>query len=59
GTGFLVREGALKIMLKRETMVETDRDKKRLINAIIANKHYGVYLYKAEKAVKITFAPSV
>ncbi|HFI2437453.1 TPA: N4-gp56 family major capsid protein [Streptococcus suis] len=59
GTGFLVREGALKIMLKRETMVETDRDKNRLINAIIANKHYGVYLYKAEKAVKITFAPSV
>lgn len=55
GTGFLVREGALKILLKRETMVETDRDKSRLINKIIANKLYGVYLYKAEKAVKVTF----
>ncbi|MBF0778177.1 N4-gp56 family major capsid protein [Streptococcus cuniculi] len=59
GTGFMVRKGALKILLKRETMVETDRDKSRLINKIIANKHYGVYLYKAEKAIKITFAPSV
>ncbi|MFI3068642.1 N4-gp56 family major capsid protein [Streptococcus suis] len=59
GTGYLVREGALKILLKRETMVETDRDKSRRINSIIAHKHYGTYLYKAEKAVKITFAKAV
>ena len=59
GTGFLVREGALKILLKRETMIETDRDKSRRINSIYAHKHYGVYLYKAEKAVKVTFAKTV
>ena len=59
GTAYLVRQGALRIMLKRETMVETDRDKSRLINSIIANKHYGAYLYKAEKAVKLTLTEPV
>ena len=56
GTGFLVRQGALKILLKRDTLVETDRDKSRQIDKIFASKHYGTYLFKAEKAVKITFA---
>ncbi|HER0864647.1 TPA: N4-gp56 family major capsid protein [Streptococcus pyogenes] len=54
GTAYMVRKGALRIMLKRNTMVETDRDITKAINQIVANKHYGVYLYKAEKAVKIT-----
>ncbi len=59
GTAYLVRKGALRIMLKRNTMVETDRDITKAINQIVANKHYGVYLYKAEKAVKITIGEEV
>lgn len=58
GTAFLVKQGALRIMLKRHYMLETDRDILTLVNTIAANQLYGTYLYKTEKAVKITLTPT-
>lgn len=55
-TAYLVKAGALRIMLKRDVLVEYDRDIINKTDVITADQHYGVYLYDASKAVKITIA---
>lgn len=50
---YIVKPGALRLFAKRDLMVERDRD---IINnsfILTANKHYGVYLYDASKALAI------
>lgn len=56
GTAYLVKKGALKLLLKRDTQVETDRDIIKKTTVVTADKHYGVYLYNAKKTVKITIS---
>lgn len=56
GTAYLVKRGALSLFLKRDILVETDRDIKHKLTVATADKHYGVYLYDESKAVKITLA---
>lgn len=56
GAAYLVKAGALRIMLKRDVLVEYDRDIINKTDVITADQHYGVYLYDESKAVKITIA---
>ena len=57
GTGagdiYLVKPGALRIFLKRDTLIEYDRDIIKFTNVITASKHFAAYLYNAAKAVRI------
>lgn len=53
---FVVKPGALKIFLKRDFMIERDRDIINKSFIVTADKHYGVYLYDESKAIKITVA---
>lgn len=51
---YIVRPGALAIYLKRDTMVETDRDIVAKSTVITADKHFASYLADPSKAIKIT-----
>ena len=53
GDIYLVKPGALRIFLKRDTMIETDRDALYFRTNIIGSKHFVAYLYNAAKAVRI------
>ena len=50
---FIVKPGALRLILKRDTLLETDRDILRRVNVLTATKHYVNYLYNAAGAIKI------
>lgn len=57
GTGagdiFLVKPGALRIFLKRDTFIESEREGMYFRTNIIGSKHFVAYLYNAAKAVRI------
>ena len=53
---YIVKPGALRIFVKRGTLVEADRDILKFSNVITASKHFVTYLYDASKAIKITKA---
>ena len=53
GDILIVKPGALRIFLKRDTLVEADRDIIKFTNVITASKHYAAYLYDATKAIRI------
>lgn len=50
----IVRAGALGLELKRETMIESDRDIIHKSTIVTIDKHYVAYLKDASKVVKIT-----
>jgi len=50
----IVKPGALAVYLKRDTMVETDRDIVNKSTVITADKHFATYLLDSSKAIKIT-----
>lgn len=50
---FIVKPGALRLILKRDTLVETDRDIVNKSTVITADKHSVAYLYDSSKAIKI------
>lgn len=50
---YIVKPGALAVYMKRDTMVETDRDIVAKTTVMTADKHCAAYLYDASKAVKI------
>lgn len=52
-SAFIVKPEALRVYMKRDTMVESDRDIINLSNVITANKFFAPYLYDSSKAVKI------
>ena len=54
GNIYIVKPGALRIFVKRGTMVETDRDILKFTNVITASKHFATYLYDPSKAIKIS-----
>lgn len=51
---FIIAEGALGIELKRDVMVESDRDIIAGTNVYTANEHYVAYLKDETKAIKVT-----
>ena len=54
--GFIVAKGALGLELKRDVMVESDRDIVAKTNVITGDEHYVAYLKDESKAIKITIA---
>lgn len=54
---YIVKPGALRIITKRGTLVETDRDIVAKFTVITADKHFVTYLYDASKAVKLVKNP--
>lgn len=50
---FIIKSGAVKIILKRDTLVESDRDIDTKTTRVNLDKHYVVYLYDASKAIKL------
>lgn len=50
---FIIKDGALKIILKRDTLVEKDRDIDTKTTRVNLDKHYVAYLYDASKAIKV------
>lgn len=53
GDIYLVKPGALRIFLKRDTLVESDRDILAFTTVMTASKHFVAYLYDASKAIRI------
>lgn len=53
GDIYLVKPGALRIFLKRDTYIEDDRDALYFRTNIVGSKHFVAYLYNAAKAVRI------
>lgn len=53
GNFYIVKQGALALFMKRETMVETDRDVVNQSNVIVGSKLFAPYLLNASKAIKI------
>jgi len=53
GTAYIVKPGAIKIYLKRDTLVEADRNIEYQRTDIVATKHEVVYLYDGSKAIKL------
>ena len=54
---YIVKPGALRIITKRGTLVETDRDIIAKFTVITADKHFVTYLYDASKAIKLVKNP--
>ena len=54
GVSYIVKPGALRLILKRNTLIESDRDILRRVNVMTATKHYVTYLYNAAGAIKLT-----
>jgi N4-gp56 family major capsid protein len=52
-TSYIVKPGALAIYMKRDTLVETDRDIVNKSTIMTADKHFVTYLYDATKAIKL------
>ena len=52
----IVRAGALGLELKRDTMIETDRDIIHKSTIITIDKHYVAYLKDASKVIKVTIS---
>lgn len=53
---YIVKPGALALYMKRDTMVEADRDIVNKSTVMTADKHAVAYLYDASKAIKIAKA---
>lgn len=51
---YIIKPGALKLIMKRDTLVENDRDILRRVNVVTATKHYVTYLYDQSKAIRLT-----
>ena len=51
---YIVKPGALRIVMKRDTLVEYDRDKIAQTNFIIGSKMFAPYVFDERKIIKIT-----
>lgn len=50
---YIIKPGALRLFLKRDSLVETDRDILKRINVVSITKHYAAYLYNAANAIRL------
>lgn len=56
---YIVKPGALALYMKRDTLVEFDRDKIDQTNYIIASKIFAPYVYDTSKIIKISLEGQV
>lgn len=56
GDIYIVKPGALRIFLKRDTLIESARDIKKFTTTMTASKHFVTYLYDASKVIRIAKA---
>lgn len=54
GDIYIVKPGALRLVMKRDVLVESDRDILKFTNVITGSVHFATYLYNAAGAIKIT-----
>lgn len=54
GDVYIVKPNALRLIMKRGALVETDRDILKFTNVITGSVHFATYLYNASGAIKIT-----
>jgi len=52
-SGFIVKPGALRLVRKRQTLVEFDRDKQTQTNYVFGSDIFAPYLYDQTKIVKL------
>ena len=50
---YIIKPGALRLIVKRGAQVETDRDILKFTNVITGSVHFATYLYNASGAIKI------
>ena len=53
---YIVKPGALRLIMKRDVLMESDRDILRRVNVYTATKHYVPYLYNASGLIKLECA---
>lgn len=53
GDIYIVKPGALRLVMKRDILVESDRDILNFSNVITGSVHFATYLYNAAGAIKI------
>jgi len=53
---YIVKPGALRLVNKRETLIEYDRDIVDQTNYVVGSKIFAPYVYDERKIVKLTFA---
>lgn len=53
---FIIKPGALAIVMKRNTLVEFDRDKIDQTNYIIGSKMFAPYVYDKSRLIKLTLS---
>ena len=53
-TAYIVKPGALRIYMKRDTLVEVDRDIISQTNFIVGSKLFAPYVYDESKIIKVT-----
>lgn len=58
GSAYIVKPGALAIFMKRDTLVEFDRDRLSQMNYIIGSKLFAPYVYDKTKLIKIALPTS-
>jgi N4-gp56 family major capsid protein len=52
---YIVKPGALALFMKRDTLVEFDRDKLAQTNYVIASKIFAPYVYDTSKLIHLTY----
>ena len=59
GAPILAKAGAVKVYMKKDVAVETDRNILSKMTTIAADEHYVCVLANASKAVKLAVKPTV
>lgn len=53
-TAYIVKPGALRVYMKRDTLIEFDRDIVCQTNTIVGSKLFAPYVYDESKVIKVT-----